>query len=79
MGLLGSVFNFLDPILDTVDPMHNKVQTWTTGSSDTAGQRPYFETIAPLIVDAFFPGVGSAIGAADGINGAWNSIWGSGG
>lgn len=64
-GLLGSVFNFLDPILDDVDPMHNKVQTWTTGSSDTKGQRPYFETIAPLIVDAFLPGVGSAVGAVD--------------
>lgn len=64
-GLLGSVFNFLDPILDDVDPMHNPVQTWTTGSSETKGQRPYFEAIAPLIVDAFLPGVGSAIGAAD--------------
>lgn len=64
-GLLGSVFNFLDPILDTIDPMHNKVQTWTTGSKETDGQRPYFETIAPLIIDAFLPGVGSAVGAVD--------------
>lgn len=65
MGLLGSFFNFVDPILDKIDPMHNKVQTWTTGSSETEGQRPYFETIAPMIVDAFLPGVGSAVGAVD--------------
>lgn len=72
MGLLGSFFNFVDPILDKIDPMHNKVQTWTTGSSETEGQRPYFETIAPMIVDAFLPGVGSAVGAVDkGSNGNW--------
>ena len=71
-GLLGGFFNFVDPILDTIDPMHNQVQTWTTGSETTKGQSPYFETIAPLIVDAFFPGVGSAIGAVDkGSNGNW--------
>ncbi len=65
MGLLGGVFNFLDPILDTVDPMHNQVQTWTTGSKTTKGQSPYFEAIAPMIIDAFLPGVGSAIGGVD--------------
>ena len=64
-GLLGSVFRVLDPILDTVDPMHNNVQEWTTGSSTTKGQSPYFETIAPMILDVFFPGVGSAIGGVD--------------
>lgn len=72
MGLLGGVFNFLDPILDTVDPMHNQVQTWTTGSKTTKGQSPYFEAIAPIILDAFLPGVGSAVGAVDkGSNGNW--------
>lgn len=72
MGLLGGFFDFVDPILDKIDPMHNKVQTWTTGSSETEGQRPYFETIAPMIIDAFLPGVGSAVGAVDkGSNGNW--------
>jgi hypothetical protein len=71
-GLLGSVFRVLDPILDTVDPMHNKVQEWTTGSKDTEKQSPYFETIAPMIVDAFLPGWGSALGAVDGAStGNW--------
>ena len=71
-GLLGSVFNFVDPILDTIDPMHNKVQEWTTGSKETAKQSPYFETIFPMVIDGFFPGWGSAIGAADGAStGNW--------
>lgn len=65
MGLLGSFFNFVDPILDKVDPAHNYVQEWTTGSKTTEGQSPYFETIAPMIIDYFLPGVGSAVGAAD--------------
>lgn len=64
-GLLGSFFNFVDPILDTIDPIHNPVQEWTTGSSTTKGQSPYFETIAPMVLDLFLPGVGSAVGAAD--------------
>jgi hypothetical protein len=71
-GLLGSVFRVLDPILDTADPMHNKVQEWTTGSKETEKQSPYFETIAPMVIDAFFPGIGSAIGAVDGAStGNW--------
>lgn len=71
-GLLGSIFNVLDPVLDTVDPMHNKVQEWTTGSKETEKQSPYFETIAPFIVDLFLPGWGSALGAADGAStGNW--------
>ena len=64
-GLLNTVFKYVDPFIDTVDPLHNEVQTWTTGSSTTKGQSPYFETIFPMVVDLFAPGVGSAIGAAD--------------
>lgn len=72
MGLLDWFFDKVDPILDKVDPMHNRVQTWTTGEKTTEGQSPYFQTIAPMIVDAFLPGVGSAIGAADGVStGNW--------
>lgn len=64
-GFLGGLFSILDPILDKVDPMHNKVQTWTTGSSDMEGQMPYFQTIMPMIMNGFFPGVGSALSAVD--------------
>lgn len=71
-GLLGEVFNFLDPLIDSIDPLHNEVQTWTTGHSDTAGQSPYFQTIMPAILNAFFPGVGSAVSAVDsGSKGDW--------
>ena len=66
-GVLGQVFDFIDPILDTIDPLHNPVQKATTGKSDTAGQRPYFEKIAPMIVDAFLPGIGTAM---SGVNAA---------
>lgn len=60
---LNNVFKKLDPVLDTLDPMHNEVQKATTGQSTTAGQSPYFQKIAPMIVNAFFPGVGSAAAA----------------
>lgn len=64
-GFLGGVFNILDPILDKVDPMHNKVQEWTTGSAERDQQAPYFQKIAPMIVNAFLPGWGSALSALD--------------
>lgn len=71
-GLLGGFFKAVDPILDKIDPMHNKVQTWTTGSSDTEGQMPYFQKIAPMILNYFLPGVGSAVSAVDsGTRGDW--------
>ncbi|WP_295002951.1 hypothetical protein [uncultured Dechloromonas sp.] len=56
---LDDFFKRVDPVLDTLDPMHNIVQERTTGSSTTEGQSPYFQTIAPIIVDVFFPGAGS--------------------
>lgn len=56
---LNGFFEKVDPILDTVDPAHNEVQTATTGSRLTKGQSPYFQTIAPVIVNAFFPGAGT--------------------
>jgi len=64
-GLLGGVFKFLDPILDTLDPLHNPIQKATTGESTTEGQMPYFQKIAPMILDAFLPGVGSIVGGVD--------------
>jgi hypothetical protein len=56
---LDDLFRRVDPVLDTLDPIHNVVQEKTTGQSTTAGQSPYFQKIAPMIVDAFFPGVGT--------------------
>lgn len=66
LGLLGSMFSWLDPMLDKLDPGHNTVQKLTTGSSDTEGQMPYFQKIAPMILNLFTSGVGgSLLGAAD--------------
>lgn len=56
---LDDAFRRADPMLDTISPMHNIVQERTTGQSTTEGQSPYFQTIAPIIVDMFFPGAGS--------------------
>lgn len=62
---LDNVFKKLDPALDAISPAHNVVQEYTTGSATTAGQSPYFQKIAPIIVDVFLPGVGSAAAAVD--------------
>lgn len=77
-GLLSAVFGVLDPILDKLDPMHNQVQTWTTGSKTTEGQTPYFQKILPMILNGFFPGVGSAVSAVDsGTRGDWGGAAGN--
>ena len=56
---LDDFFKRVDPILDTASPLHNVIQEKTTGSATTEGQSPYFQAIAPVIVDVFFPGAGS--------------------
>lgn len=66
---LNSVFVKADGFLDVVSPSHNTVQTWSTGQSTTAGQSPYFQQIAPIILDFFLPGAGSL---AKGVDGASN-------
>jgi hypothetical protein len=66
---LNSVFVKADGFLDIVSPSHNAVQTWSTGQSTTAGQSPYFQQIAPIILDFFLPGAGSM---ARGVDGASN-------
>lgn len=65
---LDNIFQKLDPLLDTIDPLHNQVQIWTTGQKTTAGQSPYFQKIAPQIVNMFFPGVGSAVASVSAFN-----------
>ena len=64
-GLLGGIFKHLDPFLDKIDPLHNVVQKAITGESTTEGQSSSFQKIAPMIVDLFLPGVGSAISGLD--------------
>lgn len=61
-------FKKVDPILDTLDPMHNIVQEATTGSATTEGQSPYFEKIAPIIVSWFFPAAGALASGVDGVS-----------
>ncbi|HLO62902.1 MAG TPA: hypothetical protein VK165_08045 [Azonexus sp.] len=65
---LDDFFKRVDPVLDTLDPMHNIVQERTTGQSTTEGQSPYFQKYAPMIVDAFFPGVGTAAAGVSNIS-----------
>lgn len=60
-GPLAGIFKILDPFLDKIDPLHNPIQKATTGESTTEGQSPYFQKIAPMIIDAFLPGVGSIV------------------
>jgi len=71
-GLFGAVFNFLDPILDTLDPMHDKAQNFVTKTGGFDSQEQAFSTIMPIIVDAFLPGVGSAASA---VNSASTGNW----
>lgn len=65
---LDTAFTKADTVLDILDPMHNFVQTKTTGKSTTEGQSPYFQKIAPMIVDWFLPGAGSAAVAVSGVS-----------
>lgn len=64
-GLLEEVFKGLDPFLDKIDPLHNPAQKVLFNADTTEEQSPYFQKIMPMIVNAFLPGVGSAISAAD--------------
>lgn len=64
-GLLGGIFNVLDPILDTVDPLHNTLQDTGSNLMGFKDQKQAFSTVAPLILDMFLPGAGSALSAAD--------------
>lgn len=65
---LDTAFRKADTVLDILDPMHNIVQTETTGSATQDGQSPYFQKIAPMIVDWFLPGAGSAAVAVSGVS-----------
>lgn len=60
---LDNLFKKIDPVLDDLSPSHQIVQEMTTGKTTTEQQSPYFQAIAPMIANAFFPGVGSAAAA----------------
>lgn len=67
---LDNLFKKIDPVLDDLSPSHQMVQVATTGQTTTEGQSPYFQKIAPMIVNAFLPGAGSAAAAvSDGVEG----------
>jgi len=64
-GLLGGIFGVLDPVLDKLDPLHNTGQDAVTGLIGADSQEQAFGTIAPMVLNYFFPGAGSALSAAD--------------
>lgn len=72
-GLFGSVFGFLDPILDKIDPLHNPAQNLATKWLGFDSQEQALSTIMPMVVDYFLPGVGSGLSAA---NAASMDNWG---
>lgn len=63
-GLLGGIFKFLDPILDKIDPLHNPTQDLISKPLGMT-QEQAFSTIAPMVVNWFVPGLGSAISGVD--------------
>lgn len=64
-GLLGGIFGVLDPVLDKLDPMHNTGQDFATKLIGADTQEQAFSMIAPMVLNYFLPGAGSALSAAD--------------
>lgn len=64
-GLLGGLFNTLDPILDKIDPLHNVTQNFITDIGGFDSQEQAFSTIAPMVLNYFVPGAGSLVSSAD--------------
>lgn len=72
VGLLGHVFNALDPILDTINPTHDMEQELVRNLGGFDTQQQAFSTVMPMILNYFFPGVGSAVSAVNsGSQGDW--------
>jgi len=65
IGLLGQIFQKLDPFLDKIDPLHNPTQKALFNADTTEEQMPYFQKIMPMVLSAFFPAAGAALGVAD--------------
>ena len=65
-GLFGEVFDFLDPILDDINPLHETFQNAITDLGGYDSQKEAFNAIAPLMVALFVPGgYGAYINAAN--------------
>ena len=64
-GLFHAIFSGLDPILDKIDPLHDKTQNLITDLIGADSQEQAFSTIAPAVVDFFVPGLGSGLSAAN--------------
>ena len=52
-GLFGGVFDVLDPILDTIDPLHDKAQDNVTSLLGKDSQKETFNTVAPMVANLF--------------------------
>jgi len=63
-GLFGGIFSFLDPILDTLDPLHNPTQDFVTDTFGFDSQEQAFSTIAPIVLSVLAMGAdGGALSA----------------
>lgn len=63
-GLFGGIFSFLDPILDTLDPLHNPTQDFITDTFGFDSQEQAFSTIAPIVLSVLAMGAdGGALSA----------------
>lgn len=65
VGILGHVFNALDPILDTINPTHDMEQELVRNLGGFDTQQQAFSTVMPMILNYFFPGVGGLVTGAD--------------
>lgn len=63
-GLYSAVFDRLDPILDKIDPGHNKTQDALTGLLGNDTQKETFNQIAPIVLSLVGAGVGGITGQA---------------
>lgn len=63
-GLFGSAFKILDPILDKVDPLHDRTQNHVVDLLGADSQQAAFETVAPIVA-SFFGGWGALANTAN--------------
>jgi hypothetical protein len=69
-GLFNNVFNFMDPIMDKIDPGHDMMQNTVVNNLGFQNQQQAFSTIAPIIISAFAMGADGGAGAAAGAGNA---------
>lgn len=65
-GLYGGIFDALDPILDKIDPLHDRLQNHVVDLTGAESQKQAFQQIAPIFTSYFVPGGwGAAINGVD--------------